>query len=111
MSHTDRNGAQTGPLTQLQSWGLAWEEMEAVLSRAIQGWRRSPGATHLAPLLVGPLFISCRVEAFAKPLPGRDYPAVTWRADHRPATRSEVVALIAQQIRAGHLPGNGGAAQ
>lgn len=107
--NSNDNGAQPGPWTHQEAWLRAWSEMEAVLFRAIQGWRQFPGAVQLAPLLVGPLLITCRIEAFAKPLAelgstGSRYPAVAWMASGRTVTRSEVVALIAEQIRAGHLP-------
>lgn len=113
MSHIDRNGAQPGPWARQEAWARAWAEMKAVLFRAIQGWRQFPGAVQIAPLSVGPLFITCRIQAFAEPVAelgstGSRFPAVEWKANYHTATRSEVVELIAQQIRAGHLPNHGG---
>lgn len=102
--NTNNNGAQPGPWTQSEAWARAWAEMEEILFRAIEGWRRFPGAVQIAPLLVGPLLITCKIEAFAERRPGQTTPAVEWWVGRQKVTRSEVVALIAQQIRAGHLP-------
>lgn len=102
--NTNNNGAQPGPWHPSEAWAWAWAEMEGVLFRAIQGWRQLPEAVQIAPLLVGPLLITCRIEALAKRRPGQTTPAVEWRAGRKKVTRSEVVELIAQQIRAGHLP-------
>lgn len=104
MNDSNHNGAQPGPWSQDEAWARAWSEMETIAFRAIQGWREMPGAVQVAPLLVGPLLITCRIEAFAPVLPGRLYPEVTWKVCGRTVTRFVAVERIAQQIRRGHLP-------
>jgi hypothetical protein len=51
---------------------------------------------------------AARIEAFAEPLPGLRRPAITYQASGQAVSWSELVQLVAMQIRCGHLPNHGG---
>lgn len=91
-----------------EAWARAWSECEAMAWRAAEGWRQFPGAVQVAPMTVGRQGFAARIEAFAEPLPGLRRPAITYQASGQAVSWSELVQLVALQIRCGHLPSHGG---
>lgn len=104
---TTNNGSQLVPWSRSEAWARAWSEMEGILCLAISEWRAYPGAVQIAPISAGPLCIYCRIEAFAEPIAGHNYPAVKWIAympqgDRLNISRGQAVAMLADQILRGH---------